>query len=213
MLPHLPQLVHGDFYPRPPGGGRLNLDVPIGQCLLFLSTPSGWRATRRTHCRYPRQREFLSTPSGWRATVLCVHRQCGVCISIHALRVEGDARSLLESLFARLISIHALRVEGDALDKYIGFEMIGISIHALRVEGDRYTADAGRRLRISIHALRVEGDLDEYIASNAALIISIHALRVEGDLSAATICAPPYNFYPRPPGGGRPFDIYIIPLR
>ena len=37
--------------------------------------------------------KFLSTPSGWRATL-----QTGVCarfdclISIHALRVEGDAK-------------------------------------------------------------------------------------------------------------------------
>ena len=44
--------------------------------------------------------------------VLCVHRQCGVCISIHALRVEGDV--VIPSLTVILgISIHALRVEGD----------------------------------------------------------------------------------------------------
>ena len=36
-------------------------------------------------------------------------------ISIHALRVEGDSASLLQSLGGDTISIHALRVEGDLL--------------------------------------------------------------------------------------------------
>ena len=33
--------------------------------------------------------------------------------------------------------------------------------------------------------------------------ISIHALREEGDMLQSTIPAPPTNFYPRPPRGGR----------
>ena len=38
--------VHPDFYPRPPGGGRLsNPSIPPCGVSLFLSTPSGWRAT------------------------------------------------------------------------------------------------------------------------------------------------------------------------
>ncbi len=56
-----------NFYPRPPGGGRL--------------VPESWQ---REAAR------FLSTPSGWRATLYKL-RQIGVdVISIHALRVEGD---------------------------------------------------------------------------------------------------------------------------
>ena len=35
-----------------------------------------------------------------------------------------------------LISIHALRVEGDAGPLYHAARRVGISIHALRVEGD-----------------------------------------------------------------------------
>ena len=79
------------FYPRPPGGGRLEPCISTDYATAFLSTPSGWRATwtmqreRRAPCDfYPRppgggrlrrlQKEpepgrFLSTPSGWRATV------------------------------------------------------------------------------------------------------------------------------------------------
>ena len=55
---------------------------------------------------------FLSTPSGWRAT-----KTCHICIridqiSIHALRVEGDYK-LYFNTNVLPISIHALRVEGD----------------------------------------------------------------------------------------------------
>ena len=60
------------FYPRPPGGGRPDEYLPI----------------------FVKGLEFLSTPSGWRATygveALRVMRNG---ISIHALRVEGDAKS------------------------------------------------------------------------------------------------------------------------
>ena len=56
---------------------------------------------------------FLSTPSGWRATQLRTklynYRRT---ISIHALRVEGDEAGV-EEMMKLNISIHALRVEGD----------------------------------------------------------------------------------------------------
>ncbi len=57
------------------------------------------------------------------------------------------------------ISIHALRVEGDAICSNNKIPWIQISIHALRVEGDCSLAfSALTALPISIHALRVEGD-------------------------------------------------------
>ena len=60
-------LWYNYFYPRPPGGGR-HKDTKLKQS----------------------KRRFLSTPSGWRATRLqATNTQC-LAISIHALRVEGD---------------------------------------------------------------------------------------------------------------------------
>ena len=80
------------FYPRPPGGGRhLDNDArfpvaghisihalrvegdiqnvrKIKRAVVFLSTPSGWRATATKFERFTSQSVFLSTPSGWRAT-------------------------------------------------------------------------------------------------------------------------------------------------
>ena len=213
-----------DFYPRPPGGGRPNLFILISSVCLFLSTPSGWRAT----CpRYdPVQRAN---------------------ISIHALRVEGDYMEYIKNII-NTISIHALRVEGDsstpeitAAGKIFLSTPSGwratlqvfpdcladfISIHALRVEGDRELRDKTALVIISIHALRVEGDswpgycyrqkraflstpsgwraTPPAFGMSSESRISIHALRVEGDPESWQREAAQNNFYPRPPGGGRP---------
>ena len=59
------------------------------------------------------------------------------CISIHALRVEGDFLNFRLAVTLK-ISIHALRVEGDVKNLARAFNM-SISIHALRVEGDLNT--------------------------------------------------------------------------
>ena len=40
-------------------------------------------------------------------------------------------------------------------------------------------------------------------------MISIHALRVEGDELSEAEAAAPTNFYPRPPGGGRPGSLGV----
>jgi len=55
---------------------------------------------------------FQSTPSGWRVTKKVIHYRLIPAISIHTLRVEGDAAQRLLLRF-RKISIHTLRVEGD----------------------------------------------------------------------------------------------------
>ena len=148
-----------DFYPRPPGGGRLD-EISV---------------------------------------------ECARCdISIHALRVEGDQRSLYH-VDEAIISIHALRVEGDSITTPDGV-VIFISIHALRVEGDLCFLGCHQPFRvISIHALRVEGDCPKQHGADFSRI-SIHALRVEGDRRSRRESGRAENFYPRPPGGGRPFQ-------
>ena len=80
---------------------------------------------------------FLSTPSARRAT----KGQRGPktpdeCISIHALREEGDAKTFSGLFEQQNISIHALREEGDGMGNVIIAEASPISIHALREEGD-----------------------------------------------------------------------------
>ena len=58
----------------------------------------------------------------------------------------------------RSISIHTLRVEGDATPATYEEGGETISIHTLRVEGDPTATVPKSKLTISIHTLRVEGD-------------------------------------------------------
>ena len=60
--------VLGNFYPRPPGGGRRIKGYTAAATTAFLSTPSGWRATLCAARAIIFAQQFLSTPSGWRAT-------------------------------------------------------------------------------------------------------------------------------------------------
>ena len=55
-------------------------------------------------------------------------------ISIHSLRMEGDASSS-DARSRCFISIHSLRMEGDLVKKY-NYSEYNISIHSLRMEGD-----------------------------------------------------------------------------
>ena len=79
-----------DFYPRPPGGGRRTFQAAQGP-----RTPISIHALRveGDMTGIPSARSlplFLSTPSGWRATVMSGMDRSAAEISIHALRVEGD---------------------------------------------------------------------------------------------------------------------------
>ena len=169
----------------------------------FLSTPSVWRATALSAAANAVLIQFLSTPSVWRATcgAACAilsttnfypRPPCGgrreshnvrckyQTISIHALRVEGDAGLCLNPTpTSTFLSTPSVWRATQAVD--LAKQLIEISIHALRVEGDPGAGLSLGHCNISIHALRVEGDpvppsFDQYI-----LWISIHALRVEGD--------------------------------
>ena len=102
---------------------------------IFLSTPSGWRATRNGGDAYFSDMTFLSTPSGWRATRS--RGQSGQTPDNFYPRPPGGGRPLIVPvlLLIQTISIHALRVEGD-LKCMKSRKRRCISIHALRVEGD-----------------------------------------------------------------------------
>ena len=125
----------GNFYPRPPRGGRRVACCVCMVARLFLSTPSARRATPPA-CRpvqrqcyfYPRpprggrlvprsQEEygwqFLSTPSARRATAWsCAWRR--ICWKFLSTPSARRATPVQDTRFGRsIISIHALREEGD----------------------------------------------------------------------------------------------------
>ena len=82
-----------------------------------------------------------------------------------------------------------------------------ISIHALREEGDRDVLGTFATPGISIHALREEGDAVLRRPLEPAVLISIHALREEGDACGTSPLPAMQDFYPRPPRGGRRYDV------
>ena len=106
--------LSGDYFnPLPPHGGRL--------CDLVLFSPL--------------YISFQSTPSAWRETRSPVLSLDLDPISIHSLRMEGDAIPIRDAPDA-IISIHSLRMEGDDRLSITTICRICISIHSLRMEGD-----------------------------------------------------------------------------
>ena len=125
----------GNFYPRPPRGGRLMITVLSENRGIFLSTPSARRATYALPSLYSTALKFLSTPSARRATC-CENKQligdlflstpsarratpenaaaCGTLGDFYPRPPRGGRRELRALLTAICtISIHALREEGD----------------------------------------------------------------------------------------------------
>ena len=146
-------------------------------------------------------------------------------ISIHALREEGDfgrggGKQSMADFYPRPPRggrlIYCKRLNPDTC----------ISIHALREEGDSGWKPRPP-LRCNFYPRPPRGGRHDYLRTNVGLqlflstpsarratrrlrqgdhsqMISIHALREEGDCFPAVRPRLAYNFYPRPPRGGRP---------
>ena len=192
----------GDFYPRPPRGGRPE-DAGRGQ------------APKHFYPRSPR--------GGRRATAAT--GTLGTSISIHALREEGDWQRAGRG-GASHISIHALREEGDATARK--WTTRPTHFYPRPPRGGRPTCQmpvlrhcayfyprpprGGRRehpesfeqpVCISIHALREEGDFDlSKISMMDMIFLSTPSARRATFLKYRLIHQL-YHFYPRPPRGGR----------
>ena len=192
----------GNFYPRPPRGGRLlQAGSWQGSCCNF----------------YPRP------PRGGRQRILR-HRFVVQDISIHALREEGDPHQnecacglpeFLSTPSARRatgagpapenrvpISIHALREEGDTVSAAHGIALANFYPRPPRGGRHNRSCVMDHLNFISIHALREEGDSRQLWMALPSMI-SIHALREEGDVFPAGDSPLANDFYPRPPRGGR----------
>ena len=145
-------------------------------------------------------------------------------ISIHSLRVEGDAFNTGGLSGALFQSTPSVWRETDMFTEQGNDKCI--SIHSLRVEGDNYRWIGAGIGEISIHSLRVEGDVAAIPQLVSAIVfqstpsvwretfpykgkshvdgISIHSLRVEGDncINLSNLGSTKY-FNPLPPCGGR----------
>mgnify|MGYP007113817100 CR=1 FL=1 len=124
-------------------------------------------------------------------------------ISIHSLRVEGDAVLRTAFFMSSVISIHSLRVEGDIKSTQTQLKDV-ISIHSLRVEGDPAHC-CKRQVPHYFNPLPPCGGRPQQLSPLALskVVISIHSLRVEGDTRTTTQSTCGLDFNPLPPCGGR----------
>ena len=107
-----------NFNPLPPHGGRPEENAQAYSDMHFNPLPPhGGRPTTGAQC-CP-LRIFQSTPSAWRETHRCRNHTFSSPISIHSLRMEGDA-SVCKSFLSVYISIHSLRMEGDRVQAHRG---------------------------------------------------------------------------------------------
>ena len=146
-------------------------------------------------------------------------------ISIHALREEGDR---LPRKPSPADCYFYPRPPRGGRPHYMAFGVahVPISIHALREEGDAATRRRNRKHReflstpsarratqalfvnrlldlISIHALREEGDLvPPPVVNDPAEFLSTPSARRATSASISSLYSP-FDFYPRPPRGGR----------
>ena len=152
---------------------------------IFLSTPSARRATRRARAfRRPRGNFYPRPPRGGRPRARQLRlRIC--CISIHALREEGDRG-------------HPGRRAGE-----------GISIHALREEGDaKTTLDRGHRHKFLSTPSARRATAARIAAYKGWVFLSTPSAR-RATWSLWMRWNHPQNFYPRPPRGGRPLPRWL----
>ena len=122
-------------------------------------------------------------------------------ISIHALREEGDMQKKGDSrcqqhFYPRPPRGGRLRRSG-LLPRLPEF----LSTPSAR-RATFFAVLKWHRKLISIHALREEGDRLPFPGAEHQRI-SIHALREEGDNASINKVLAGFNFYPRPPRGGR----------
>ena len=168
------------FNPLPPHGGRLCRRTGICTDWEFQSTPSAWRETWGIRSRRRRPGHFNPLPphGGRRLGRILGH---GHHISIHSLRMEGDA--------GQHTAAHAQR-HFNPLPPHGGRPSQG-------------TADTANSF-ISIHSLRMEGDIRA--ERMAVLYQHFNPLPPHGGRPAGRCLPPalPGHFNPLPPHGGRP---------
>ena len=214
------------FYPRPPRGGRLVCAKNKTPAFVFLSTPSARRATARMQTP-SRSILFLSTPSARRATRSAAspaaeryyfyprpprggrpdgagHGRRTCCISIHALREEGDCAGYVV-IGDTLVFLSTPSARRATLWLSMSM-MITAYFYPRPPRGGRpRIACAWPTSFIFLSTPSARRATWQLLRLPDHRSISIHALREEGDAISPINPTSGGNFYPRPPRGGRLF--------
>ena len=195
----------GDFYPRPPRGGRLD-GAASGLCLgEFLSTPSARRATRDATTIANGMRNFYPRPPrGGRPPEAYTRRSQD---NFYPRPPRGG----------RLMSWNIPDSRKQFLSTPSARRATGGLGPTTREPDDFYPRPprGGRRPAHSSNTLPVQflstpsarRATDFYFGGDSYEQISIHALREEGDEMQERVCTVLAHFYPRPPRGGRPAQL------
>ena len=127
-------------------------------------------------------------------------------ISIHALREEGDAYSLLYSLTSvAFLSTPSARRATAAKYPLPPPRSLFLSTPSAR-RATQAGQKAGQLTSISIHALREEGDNPRFPSlGHTRIFLSTPSAR-RATISGSSCNSYKNHFYPRPPRGGRQVD-------
>ena len=140
-------------------------------------------------------------PHGGRHVLVCA-AGCGIHISIHSLRMEGDAAYSRPYRFLIAISIHSLRMEGDLFQVPPVPEPL--NFNPLPPHGGRHFL-----FFISCKKIRFQSTPSAWRETHLVKVslygrlISIHSLRMEGDYDTSRTTQHFFHFNPLPPHGGR----------
>ena len=147
-----------NFYPRPPRGGRPDRFPPLSQTggiSIHALREEGDTVSGYTKAQVLK---FLSTPSARRATCMRQEQNSSICISIHALREEGDPTTpvTVRCMFLFLSTPSARRATRKRRINHPGLG----NFYPRPPRGGRQRLHRQRAggSAISIHALREEGD-------------------------------------------------------
>ena len=191
------------FYPRPPRGGRPGVSVFLIPWLKFLSTPSARRATRGMRRGSPGLRNFYPRPP--RGGRLCFNVL--FCEQLQFLSTPSARRATWVLSMTPTSSRYFYprpprggRHYGCALPE----DLEKISIHALREEGDLSVILALAELKSNFYPRPPRGGR---LISAMKSLPEVKFLSTPSARRATTFTYDddniPYNFYPRPPRGGR----------
>ena len=196
----LPISIHalreeGDFSGRRPEMSRFR----------FLSTPSARRATPgRAGCQIPAPYFYPRPPRGGRQSGRG-YRKLRLCISIHALREEGD--SAAATVISFIPDFYPRPPRGGRHNAGQGLERPTWYFYPRPPRGGRPLTVLSVPTHTHFYPRPPRGGRQYYSHPISAFLnISIHALREEGDCTPhkSNFVTSRKYFYPRPPRGGRP---------
>ena len=215
----------GNFYPRPPRGGRPHTHAARLRRPYFYPRPPRGGRPEKPSCRH-RMDKFLSTSSARRTTLAGLFKaRQGFHISIHVLREEDDlgrtGRNVRRGIYfyprpprgGRRGDIHLLYLlivflSTSSARRTTGMTTVIVcaTLSFLSTSSARRTTQAPQPVRPAFPFLSTSSARRttlEHQRLDDPVNISIHVLREEDDGSKRYKADNFLYFYPRPPRGGR----------